>query len=138
MRSARAAAVGALTAALLTLVGCGDGSKSGEVSGTVQFDGTPVETGSISFVPADGKSPTAGGLIENGKYTVSKVPVGVSKVSISGSKVIGQKEVYPGQPNSPVRPVTVDLLPKKFNETTELTFDVQPGRNEKNWDLKSK
>ena len=136
MRHGHAAAVGLFTAALLVLGGCAD-SKSGEVAGTVSFDGTPIEDGRITFTPADGKSSTAGGKIENGKYAVSGVPLGKSKVSISGSKVIGQKALYAG-PNSPTAPVTIDPIPKKYNDNTELTFDVQSGRNEKDWELKSK
>src|SRR5947208_16764882 len=104
MRTARVAAVGLLAAAVLAFVGCDSGPKTGEVSGTASFDGTPIEDGAIDFEAADGKSPTAGGTIKDGKYAVDKVPVGTAKVRIRGSKVIGTKQVYPGQANSPTRP----------------------------------
>jgi hypothetical protein len=116
------------------LLGCAGGSDTGEVSGTVTYDGKPVEDGAISFFPSDGKGPTAGGTIKNGKYTATKVPVGTAKVSISGSKVVGKKKVY-DTPDSPEMPVTKELLPEKYNTKTELTLDVKSGSNEKNWDL---
>jgi hypothetical protein len=71
---APAVAVGLLTV-ILTLAGCG-GEKNGEVTGTVTVDGkTPPAGSSITFIPADGKSPQAGGLLEDGKYS-AKVAVG--------------------------------------------------------------
>jgi hypothetical protein len=122
-------------AALLALAGCTD-SKNGQVSGTVKVDGIPIESGAITFLPVDGKTATAGGIIKNGAYSV-KVPVGAMKVSISAPKVIGEKKIY-NTPNSPVMPITKEALPEKYNEKTELTFEVKPGANPKDWDLPSK
>jgi hypothetical protein len=130
---------GGWAAALLTTlalaVGC-DGSKTAEVTGTVTVDGqTPMAGSSISFIPADGKSPTAGSLIENGKYT-AKVPVGTAKVQIRAPRPIGKR----GQKEGPGAEgeIVEESLPAKYNDQTELTFDVKPGRNEKNWDLSTK
>ena len=125
-----------LLAALLTLSGCGD-SKEGRVSGTVWVDDEPVEDGSINFIPADGQSQTAGGVIKDGKYSV-KVPVGLMKVEIRAPKTIGHKKIYPDQPNSPVRPVREERLAERYNLKTELTFEVRPGDNEKDFRLPSK
>jgi hypothetical protein len=126
---------GAVLAAVLVLAGCGS-NNDGQVSGTVKLDDTPIETGSITFVPVDGKTTTAGGPIKAGRYSV-KVPVGKMKVSISMPRVVGKKKIY-NTPDSPEMPVTKEGVPEQYNEKTELTFDVQPGGNEKNWDLKSK
>jgi hypothetical protein len=128
------AALGLLLAVLVA--GCNNRPSSGAVSGSVSYDGKPLDNGSITFYPVDGSSPTAGGFIKNGKYTVLKVPAGMSKVTISGSKVVGQKKLY-DTPNSPIAPITEDPLPPKYKDSskTELTFDVKPGNNEKNWDL---
>jgi hypothetical protein len=124
---------------LVWLAGCGGGPATGDVSGTASFDGVPIEDGHINFIPADGKGSTAGGIIKDGKYDAKKVPVGAMKVSVSGSKIVGKKKIY-DTPNSPEMPLTKDFIPEKYSdmEKTELRYDVQSGRNEKNWDLKSK
>ena len=121
--------------AALTLAGCG-GDGTAEVTGNVTVDGTPIEAGAIRFVPVDGKSPTAGAEIKQGRYA-ARVPVGPAKVGISMSKVVGKKKLY-ATPNSPEMPITAEALPPKYNEKTELTFDVQPGRNEKDFALTTK
>jgi hypothetical protein len=130
-------AVWAGLAVVVATAGCGDGFRTGEVSGTVTFDGTPVKEGKITFFPMDGAGGTPGGFIIDGAYTVKKVPIGEMKVVINGQKVIGKKEVYPGQPNSPVKPVTAELLPAKYSDvsSSELRYEVKPGSNEKNFDL---
>jgi hypothetical protein len=131
----RGFALAAGLVALVPLVGCGDTSMS-EVEGTVTFGGQPVQTGAISFVPVAGDTPTAGGMIEGGRYSV-KVPPGVMKVSISAPKIVGKKKIY-DTPNSPEMPITEEGLPKKYNEETELRYTVPRGPNSKNWDLPSK
>ena len=62
------------TSATLVLIGCGTDDGLGKrfpVSGTVTYNGTPLEKGSISFVPEDPKGLGASGAIENGSYTMS-------------------------------------------------------------------
>jgi major membrane immunogen (membrane-anchored lipoprotein) len=118
------------------LIGCGKGDDTVEVSGTVNYEGKPLEKGSIQFSPVDGKTATSGGDIIDGKYSF-KSYLGNMKVSISAPKVVGKKKVYE-TPDSPVMDVTDELLPKKFNEATELQYEVKPGPNQKDWDLQSK
>ena len=130
--------VGAVAlAVLVTVAGCGESSRTGDVSGTIAFDGTPVKAGVITFFPADGQAPTKGGPVTDGRYSVKGVPLGQMKVVINGQKVVGEKQVYPGQPNSPVRPITAELLPEKYSgiQESQLRYDVTPGTNEKNFDL---
>jgi len=134
MRVRYAAAAAGFLAALL-LGGCSN-DNTAEVTGTVLVDGKPAPRGSVSFIPADGKSPTAGAEIKDGKYS-AKVPLGNSKVQIRVPKVVGQKKLYP-TPDSPVQDLLEEVLPKKYNDETELTLDVKSGKNEKDWDLKSK
>jgi len=130
MRVGRAFGGLALCAALAA--GC-DGSGLADVSGTVTVDGAPVEEGSITFVPADGQGQTAGGPIKDGKYSVRASP-GRMKVSISAPKAIGKKKLY-NTPNSPEGTIWKEGLPARYNEQTELTLDVKPGRNAKDWEL---
>ena len=131
-----------LTAVVAVLVGsslaagCGSGDgPAAEVSGTVTYDGKPVEEGGISFVAADGSAPGGGGVIKGGKYTATRVPIGNTKVSITAVKVVGQKKAYDA-PDSPLTPITEPLLPAKYNTATELRFEVKPGSQTKDFDLK--
>jgi hypothetical protein len=134
MRTRLAAAfVGFLSAAVV--VGCNSDNMA-DVTGTVTVDGKPVEKGSIGFIPADGKSQTAGASIQNGKYS-ARVPIGNSKIEIRVPKVVGKKKLY-DTPDSPVQDLLEEVLPEKYNKETELTFEVKPGSNEKNWDLSTK
>lgn len=114
-------------------VGCSEPSNMGKVSGTVSVDGQPVENGSISFISVDGMSPTAGGTIVDGKYT-SEAPLSEARVEIRVPKIVGKKKLY-DTPDSPVQDIMTELLPRKYNEETELRFTAERGNNEKNWEL---
>jgi hypothetical protein len=65
------------------------------------------------------------------------VPIGNSKIEIRVPKVVGKKKLY-DTPDSPVQDLMAETLPEKYNEKTELTFEVKPGTNEKNWELSTK
>jgi hypothetical protein len=108
----------------------------GEVTGSVIVDGKPAQIGSITFFPVDGKSTTAGAPLEGGKYT-AKVPVGNFKVDIRVSKVVARRKLY-DTPDSPMIDEMAEVLPSRYNNDTELRLEVKPGKNEKDWDLKSK
>ncbi|WP_442484985.1 hypothetical protein [Aeoliella sp. SH292] len=123
--------------ALSILVGCNSGSSTkGTVEGTITVDGQPAGDGSISFVPLDGKSPTAGGKIEAGTYR-AEVPLGRSKVEIRIPKQVGERKAY-NTPDSHMIPVIKEVLPGKYNDYSELEVDVKPGSSQCNFDLLSK
>ncbi|MEZ6072966.1 MAG: hypothetical protein R3C10_22550 [Pirellulales bacterium] len=136
-RGARRCWTGALVLALPVLLGgCGEsGPPMGTVTGTVTVDNEPAQTGSIAFFPTDGVSPTAGAAIEGGRYTAT-VPVGKSKVEVRVSKIVGHQKLY-DTPDSPTQAVMEEVLPARYNDQTELEFDVSEGDNEKNFDLSS-
>ena len=121
--------------ALLGMVvgGCESEGHKAFVSGEVRVDGVPAEKGAISFIPEDGQSPTTGTEIIAGKYE-SPCPIGKSKVEIRVPRKIGSRKLY-DTPDSPIQDTFEEVLPKKFNELTELRFTAQVGKNEKNWDL---
>ncbi|MBN2294403.1 MAG: hypothetical protein JXM70_18385 [Pirellulales bacterium] len=80
---------------LLPLVaGCG-GSES-VVSGTVTYDGQPVEKGSILFQPVDGKGASCGGPIENSKYKIETTP-GKKLVQIVAVKKVKYGRLSPAE-----------------------------------------
>ena len=81
----------AIAVMILAVSGCrGDGTV--KISGKVTVDGEVVETGSITFAPADGKTSVEGAEIVNGEYK-AKVPPGDKIVRIRGMK-LQPSEVY--------------------------------------------
>lgn len=119
-------------------LGCSGKGGMGTVSGNVTLDGQPLADGLISFIPADGNSPTAGGTIKNGAYTV-QASRGAQKVVINATKVTGSRKAYADDPNSPVITTTAEILPKKYSDalTTELTVEVKAGSNKADFQLSS-
>ena len=125
----------ALATTLAVFSGCSPSDKA-TVAGTVTVDGQPAQNGYVSFFAVDGRAPTAGGRIEDGRYTAQVKP-GLCKVQIRVPKETGQRKLY-DTPNSPVAKTWSESLPAKYNEATELQFEVRPGTNENNYDLKTK
>ncbi len=66
----------------LLLAGC---NSRGTVSGTVTYQGKPVPSGNVLFVPEHG--PTVSAVIDDGKYTAEKVPAGPAKVAVTSAGV---------------------------------------------------
>jgi hypothetical protein len=64
----------------LFLLSAGCGSK-GTITGTVSYQGKPLPSGSVMFVPQTGTPVTA--TIDDGKYTVEKVPTGPAKIGVT-------------------------------------------------------
>jgi hypothetical protein len=116
--------------------GCAE-PTTGQVSGLVSVDGQPAKTGSISFIPVSGQGSTAGGAITDGRYSVEAAR-GEVKVEIRVPRVVGQKALYEGAANSPVRQLMEETLPPKYNDATELRLDVTPGEMTKDFDLSTK
>lgn len=111
------------------MFGCGSGKH--EVTGTVTFEGTPIETGEIIFEPEDGKGPADAGSITDGKFLFECFP-GKKKVLITATKV-ADKPAPDGLPNY------VSYIPKEYNEQSTLTADVTAaGENSFDFELKKK
>lgn len=132
IRTLLAAAVG--VAVLGLAAGCG-GPPQATVSGTVTLDGQPVENGTISFYPTANAGQTAGGGIENGRFTVTGSP-GEMTVLISANKVVGKQKMFKDGPETDK---IVELIPDRYNKTSELKVTLSPGVNEGvNFDLTTK
>jgi hypothetical protein len=125
----------ALTGVLcaLLLAGCGGDGRI-QLSGRVTFDGQPIDQGTIDFLPADGQGPTAGGLIEGGRYSVRVAP-GMKRVEIQGFREIGREKVVDFDPDSPVVPITQPFVPAQYNTESTLSFDAQHGTATADFDL---
>jgi hypothetical protein len=113
--------------------GCG---SLATVSGEVSVDGKAAEKGVISFVPADGPGEPATASIENGRYEIRTSP-GNKRVQISVPVVEKRKDST--ATNAQIIEITHgETLPDRFNTKTELTFEVKPGSNTKDWQLDTK
>jgi hypothetical protein len=120
-RTLRFAACG--FALMACLAGCGRGGGLTSISGTVTYDGKPLEKGLISFVPADGKGPTAAAPVTDGKYSL-KVAPGKKLVKIEGYQVTGQHPFSRYNPRVVVE--QKQILPSRYNTNSELARDIAP------------
>jgi len=117
---------------ILLIAGCG--TKLATVEGNVTWEGKPVDEGSISFAPADGKGPTLGGVIKNGQYQLvgkSWVTPGKKIVTITAVRKTG-KQIEAGPPAPPG--TMVDDLE---TVTVTHTCDISEGKaNQKDFEVK--
>ncbi len=117
--------------------GCRDaGGPRGSVEGKVTFDGTPVERGTISFLPTAGTvGPATYATIENGCYAVTaenRGPVpGKQRVQIEAFRDLGKK-------HRDGDPLLEQVIPQKYNTASTLVVEIVQGRNTHDFDLTSK
>jgi hypothetical protein len=99
------------------------------VTGTVKYKNQVIEVGSITFVPIDGDTQLGGAPIKNGKYEMtaqSGLLAGKYKVSISYPDPKGT----PAEGDAPgASRDAKNLLPAKYNDSTELTAEVKADKN---------
>lgn len=122
---------------LIALIGCGkeSGPEKVSVSGTVSFDGTPVEDGEIIFEPTDGRTPFAG-KITAGKFSTMVLP-GEHKVRITATRDDPSKTIPGIEPGTTVK-AKKQYIPVNYNKTTELIRNVGDDGAEFTFDLKPK
>lgn len=116
------------------LAGC---SSNGlvHVTGEVTVDGSPLESGTISFCSSAGQkgTPSAAAVIEKGRYSAAVLP-GRKRVEIRGYKKVGQKRV--AGPESPLVDIVEEMLPEQYNSKSELTCEVTSSVTAHNFTLK--
>jgi hypothetical protein len=126
--------------ALGTCIGCNGGLAT--IEGKVNFDGEPVEQGTIVFEPTDGTGAVAGGNIQNGKYRLgpeSKLAPGNKIVRISAMRSTGKKiKAGPPAPDDAMVDEVQQFIPTNYNEKSTLTAQIVPGNGIQNFDLQSK
>lgn len=124
----------ALVAAFLitvSLVGCGpqpqvDPNRT-TVSGTVTFNGAPLQAGTISFDSTESGLSSAASIGEGGRYGTNRVPIGPNIVTID------TESLRYGSPHLYVK------IPGKYADPSSsgFTIDVKAGLNENvDFDLK--
>lgn len=140
---ARGPQVGLFVAAIAGLLttGCGsDGPTMGRVSGTVNYQGKPLSTGTVTFVATNGTNPNATGTIQSdGSYSLQTTEpddgavVGDYKVAITDVDSAVYNTPMPGMPPE----VPKSAIPNKYSDSNSsgLTATVEAGRNTKNFDL---
>jgi len=124
----------------LAATGCGSGGPTmGRVSGTVTFQGKPVEKGTVTFISTDGERPNATGDIKGGSYTLQTTEPGDGAV-VGDYKVI-ISDIDPNIANTELPGMKVktpkSALPKKYHnaDTSGLTVKVESGSQTKDFEL---
>ena len=106
-------------------------------TGTVTFDGRPVETGSIVFRPLDARNAPEGAVIAAGRFTIEGRP-GKHLVEIRGTRPVRPEKVPRTMPRFEGLPVHEDFIPPAYNAASALKVEVASGgRNVFDFDLKS-
>jgi len=113
---------------LLVAVLAGCQSKDGKVTGTVTYQGKPLQSGTVQFNGPDNKGDSAV-IQSDGTYTAGKVPLGANKVTVTtnaGGTGLKPPAPLPGMPPVP----EAVAIPGKYgnSETSGLSLDVKAGR----------
>lgn len=114
---------------------------TGGANGAVTLDGTPVDGGSIAFIPlGGGEQQRVGAPIAKGRYTIAAaqglVP-GRYRVEIHWPRKTGRKLPIPDDPPNQMDE-TIEVVPAKFNARSELLRDVGPGATVLDFELATK
>ncbi len=137
-QAGRVVSLVAFAAAMLLTLGCGDsGPPRAAVQGSVSWKGTPVEDGTINFIP-QGEGPATTAKIVAGKYAVPKEEgaiLATHSVQIFGIKHLGSVEA--GRPHPPGTMIegTEQFIPAKFNNASKMTVEIKEGDNQHDFAL---
>ena len=130
--------------AVLLVVAAGCGRNTGKVSigGDVSYDGEPVASGTIVFMPVEGtQGPSTGGGIEAGRYQVpaQKGPLagGRYKVEITAMRKTGKTLPNLFDPKGQPLEAVEQFVPESYNARSKLMVTVTPGANKADFPLRS-
>ena len=122
------------------LLGCGGADKT-EVRGKVSLDGSPVEDGTISFIPSKGsQSQAAWAPIKAGEFAIDAsqgLATGDTRIEIRAPRRTGKMlpaTVPGGEPEYEM----AEAVPQRYNSASELKAEIKPGPNQLDFELKSK
>jgi len=115
-----------MASAAVAISGCGKPSETQSVHGSVSYKGEPIESGSVTFFPLNGR-PIMAALSGEGEYDV-ELPPGEYVVAISagGQLPLGFKEGDPPPPPPKV------ILPPEYSTQAKSTLKatVAPDQSE--------
>jgi hypothetical protein len=116
--------------------GCGSESATVGLKGDVTFDGRPIETGSIDFIPIEATAgASAVGTIANGRYEIGTqrglVPGGTYQVRITGWRKTGKTQRNRMAPGGQSVELVENFIPSIYNSESTLKVRVAdlPDRN---------
>jgi hypothetical protein len=116
--------------------GCGPSNPRGSlaVSGTVTFEGQPLDQGSIEFTSLPGETEArSGALIQNGSFSIPAhqgLPPGKYRVRVYSSEAVGMTGV-PEAPGDSTKFEVTERIPAEWNTESEQEIEVTSGgRNE--------
>jgi len=155
-RSRRGFGVGGLGVLVILSAGC---SSKGTVSGKVTVNDQPVRRGTVTFTAASDKVWASSVPIgEDGSYTIVNAPPGPVKITVASAdsnprlrtKFKDRKGPAAEDANTDDMPPSVrnrfnpgasagsPSVPKRYNdaETSGLTYEVKPGKQEHDIQLK--
>lgn len=129
--------------------GCGNSNGTFELSGTVKFDGAPMQAGTISFAPMDKDTRPAGAMFKDGAYFISakdglmpgeylvKIygePVQVSTEGLSVEQLMLTTEEQHQSTVTPAQPV-----PAEYNTASRYVIEItSTGPNVFDFEIQSK
>jgi hypothetical protein len=125
---------------ILVLTGCSHSGFESQVSGSVTLDGKTIGPGVVVFAAtAGGGNPSTGTIQPNGTYTLktnNTLGLNPGKYKVSAS-VVDELPPPPGVRNTTPGK---QLVPAKYTDvsSSDLAYEVQPGNNTINIELKSK
>jgi hypothetical protein len=136
----RGFAASALVASVFLAAGCSSGTTA---SGTVTFDGQPLDGGNITFSHigkgGEEKRRNASAEIIEGKYLIDasrELNEGKYRVEIYWHKKTG-KQIMSNDPPNKIDE-TKQMVPNKYNTESKSTVDIHSGANTANFDVTSK
>jgi hypothetical protein len=122
--------------AMPVTTGCGRHSEleMAVVSGTVTYEGKPLEDGEIRFVPTgDTKGPTSATVICNGRYEVAArggVPAGMHRVELRAFRIRQHTQPLSDLPGAASgKSPKEQYLPQKYNVQSDLTTTIESGQS---------
>ena len=127
----------AVAAVVLGLAGCGGGSGTVPVRGTVTFKGKPVPSGTVTFIPDVGPQAT-GEIGPDGSYTLTTYKTGDGAVPGSYKVVVVAMQDTSDRLPEERASLPPPIVPTKYTSvaTTDLTAQVKDGENTIDFDLK--
>jgi hypothetical protein len=135
----RILALGLPLALVLSSLGCD--SKEIHIGGNVTFNGTPIEEGTIEFIPIEGTAgPSTGAAIKKGRYDCSKdtglVRGGRYQVRISALAKTGKTTPNIFQPGGPPLELSENYIPAAYNSNSTLTAVLAKDSTDNTFDFK--
>jgi hypothetical protein len=128
----RSAALLAAIALCTASIGCGGGSpRPVVVRGQVTYQGRPLGTGTVAFIPAEPGPPATGQIQPDGQYTLSTFRPGDGALPGRYAVMVIAVGDTTGHLPDEANPPASLLIPRKYasHRTSDLTADVSEANN---------